>query len=86
LTEGTDGATKSIRMTRTSSPVGSAFPEVPEKDDLEEEAREVAGEPWLHTENSRLGGEKPVEVIARGEEGKALVRDILRSIRYVGSS
>jgi hypothetical protein len=62
------------------------FPDEPEREDIWEEAREVAGEPWLHTANERLAGRTPAEVIRSGDEGRALVRDILRSIRYIGSS
>jgi uncharacterized protein (DUF2384 family) len=50
------------------------------------EAREVAGEDWMRTENPRLGGKTSAEVMKQGKAGRELVRDILRSIRYVGSS
>lgn len=76
-----------LMMARTPTAAQFSFPDEPERDDIWDEAREVAGDPWLHTENSRLGGRTPVDVINKeGEKGKALVRDILRSIRYIGSS
>ena len=68
-----------------SKPVVS-FPDDPEKDDIWAEARQVAGDPWLQTENARLGGLTPADVIRKGPKGEEIVRDILRSIRYAVSS
>ena len=39
---------------------------------------------WLATENSNLAGRTPNEVIGSGDE--AIVRDLLRRIKYIGVS
>jgi uncharacterized protein (DUF2384 family) len=40
----------------------------------------VVSDTWLNTENPRLGGEKPGELIASGKA--QLVRDLIQSIKY----
>jgi Antitoxin Xre/MbcA/ParS C-terminal toxin-binding domain len=64
----------------------TGVPDEPERENIREEARAVAGDDWLDTENERLGGRTPRSVIDSGAAGEELVRDILRSIRYIGSS
>jgi hypothetical protein len=64
----------------------SRVPDEPERENILDEARAVAGDDWLDTENERLGGRTPRSVIDSGTAGEELVRDILRSIRYIGSS
>ena len=68
------------------APKQASVPDEPERENIGEEARAVAGDDWLETENARLGGRTPKIVIESGADGEKLVRDILRSIRYIGSS
>jgi hypothetical protein len=71
-----------------SAPGGSDWDAGPvpphERADIRREAEEVAGADWLGQPNARLGGRTPEEVIRAGHE--EVVRDLLRSIRYVGVS
>lgn len=55
-----------------------------ENPDIRQEASEVIGEWWLSESNSRLAGRTPNEVILAGQGAR--VRNIIRSLKYVGSS
>jgi hypothetical protein len=55
-----------------------------EKEDVRQEAIDVAGEEWLYSQNIRFGGRTPMDVIRDDQE--EWVRDVLRSIKYVGFS
>jgi uncharacterized protein (DUF2384 family) len=55
-----------------------------ENPDIREEARDIAGEQWLHEPNSRLMGRTPEELIGSPQE--VLVRDVLRSLKHIGIS
>lgn len=62
-----------------------------EHEDLIEEAKDVMGEEfaeyWLNTGNSRFGGEKPIDFVRSDDPWRrGWVRDVLRSIKYVGIS
>ena len=48
-------------------PTAFAVPDTPESSDVEREARDVMGDSWLHTENTRLAGMKPVDVLRQSE-------------------
>lgn len=55
-----------------------------EDPDLRQEAIAIAGRAWLDTPNPRLGGDRPDHLIEIGEGG--LVRNLLRSIKHIGTS
>ena len=55
-----------------------------EDPDLFREAEAVAGSAWIDQPNSQLGGDSPRHLIEQGRG--AAVRDILRTIRYIGFS
>jgi hypothetical protein len=55
-----------------------------EKEDIRQEAIDVAGEEWLYSKNVRFGGRTPMDVIHDGQEW--WVRDVLRSIKHIGFS
>lgn len=55
-----------------------------ETPDLLREAEAVAGPVWIDKPNSHLGGDIPRRLIRQGRG--AAVRDILRTIKYIGFS
>ncbi len=55
-----------------------------ENPDLLREAEAVAGSAWIDQPNSHLGGDIPRQLIKQGRG--AAVRDILRTIKYIGFS
>jgi hypothetical protein len=55
-----------------------------EKENIREEAIDVAGKQWLYEPNAYLGGQSPEQVIEAGRPG--LIRGFLRTIKYVGFS
>jgi hypothetical protein len=55
-----------------------------ENPDVRREASEVFGEWWLKEKNTRLAGRTPDEVISSGQGAR--VRNIIRSLKYVGFS
>jgi hypothetical protein len=55
-----------------------------EDSDLVREAEAVAGPAWIDRPNSHLGGDIPRRVIEQGRG--AAVRDLLRTIKYIGFS
>jgi hypothetical protein len=52
--------------------------------DLRREAREIMGDRWLDTPNTRLTGLTPNAVIDANHGAR--VRNIIRSVKYVGVS
>ena len=64
---------------------GEDLPLLPgEKADIRQEAVEVAGEQWLYAPNAFLEGQSPEDAINAGRP--AVVRNFLRTIKYVGFS
>ena len=55
-----------------------------ENSDLRQEVIDTLGEWWLNERNVRLGGRTPNDVI--NQNRGAWVRDLLRSIKYIGIS
>ncbi len=55
-----------------------------ENPDLQQEARDVIGDWWWTTPNSHLAGQTPEEVV--NDNRGAQVRNLLRIIKYIGSS
>ena len=55
-----------------------------EDPDLFREAEAVAGSAWIDQPNSHLGGDIPRHLIEQGRG--AAVRDVLRTIKYIGFS
>jgi hypothetical protein len=55
-----------------------------ENSDLRQEVIDALGEWWLNERNVRLGGRTPNDVI--NQNRGAWVRDLLRSIKYIGIS
>jgi hypothetical protein len=55
-----------------------------ENPDLRQEVRDTIGEWWLKEPNTHLGGRTPEDLII--ENRGARVRDIIRSVRYIGVS
>ena len=63
---------------------------LPDEDpDIRAEAGTIFADPdkWLDTENSNLGGRKPNDLVQSGQaEAVEAVRNLLRSIKYIGVS
>lgn len=55
-----------------------------ERDNLRDEIKEILSSPgaWMTEKHAMLGGRSPEECIRDGD--KQLVRDLVRSIKYVG--
>jgi uncharacterized protein (DUF2384 family) len=53
-----------------------------EKEDIHQEIKTLIAEPatWLDTPNDQLGGQKPRDLIGTARE--AVLRDLLRAIKY----
>lgn len=55
-----------------------------ETPDLVQAAEAIAGPAWMDEPNSHLGGDSPRKLIKEGRG--AAVRDLIRTIKYVGFS
>jgi len=62
------------------SPINNLFPD--EQADIKKDVATLIDDPseWLATPNTRLGGDKPQDLI--GTDREQLLRDLLRSIKY----